>query len=179
MKTMDTTESKATGVTREGFAYHLEGDTAVLHDGTRVKFRGERILKRVVIEQENTLSGGVISWGGHVNILFNDFQVYRMEYGRLSMSLFTRIASTVRRVENLPDVDWTSRESILSTVVGRKVYYLQQPGEILEFDGVKGQVQIEAEDNRGFNLPPWEGEGNQFVRRQWVDILSHEIHWRR
>lgn len=178
---MATTAVKPSGITREGYAYVTEedGKRATLHDGTVVPFRGERVLKRIVIQQENTLKDGAIRWVGLVEIYCNDLQVYRFTFGKLGMSVFTKAAVVVRKLDDLPGVDLSNREAISATVVGRKIWYLQQPGEILEFDGTAGRVLLESEDERGFNLPPWVGDGSSYQRRTWVDILSHDIHWRR
>jgi len=174
-------EIRVDGVTQEGFAYQLEdgGKTAILNNLAKVPFHGVTVIKRVTIEQANRLEGNVIVADGRVSIYFNDFQVYALTFGKLGMSLFTRIAVVLKKLENIVGADFSSRSAIAATVVGRKVYYLQQPGEVLEFDGLSGRVQLEAEDERGFNLPPWKKEGSGWVIRPWVDVLSHDLYWRR
>ena len=184
---MPTTEKKYDGVTEDGFAYEidrLDPYKARLADGTEVNFFGPRDRLRIALEGNSRLGETVesviglrMSIIGQIKIKFwlNDLLAYTHESASVADAL-RHAEGIVQQLEALP---WRWRRADLEEQFqGRKVYYLQQPAEVVTLHAEEGRVEIIADDPKGFNRPPWIGEGDQWTARTVkVDLLDKDIYW--
>jgi hypothetical protein len=170
------------GVTDEGFAFTRDGVWATLHDGRKALFHGHKYLVQVQIEQQHRLidfpANREIVPGGEVRITFNDFPVYRIEFTDF-WQVFLRVPLAVSSLMQLP-VPLYSRELVDKEVIGRKVWWREQPAVIADFDGMRGRLKLVSEAiEQPFREAPWVEPYLYGSTHMWEDILSPNIYWYR
>lgn len=115
------------------------------------------------------------SLSGDAKIFFNEFQVYGFPFAVNAVDFaIKRIGQVLGELRSLP-VRLDGRESC-EALLGRHIYYREQPAIIENFDGVGGMLRIRSEIGL-FTLEPWASDDAEPQYRLDVDIISPHIHW--
>jgi hypothetical protein len=155
-------------------------------DGSIEGFNGHRVLKRIEVEEGNYLktsglSGNEVRRTCSCKIFFNDRQVYELA-GRDLAPMLLRIHRTISELLELPvnlAGNWDKE------LIGRKIYYHEQPAVIIHFFPDQGAIVMQA-DGCTFREPAWHKDKDdphheypQENEDQEVkdDILSPHIWW--
>ncbi len=153
------------------YAIVSEHDDPVPFSGYRhlidLDFRSTNYLK------ESYLSGDEIRKGGNCAIISDGVQIYEFFFRDIQYAL--RKAASI--LDKLGDIafnyyDADERKSL----VGRKIYYHNQPAIITGLIEDQGCVMIKAEDGTKFKFPYMEDDDddNEIIKD---DILSPHIWW--
>lgn len=145
------------------------------------EFRGENYLKR------SGLSGNEVRAGGQVRISFNGNCIYAKFCRDANRAAAMILSLLPRLLEHPVRLDWALRvhkDEVGRTdvMVGRLVYYREEPGEIIAWEPTAGEITIRAESGN-FKVPCWAlghdvdpDDDRSTVR---TDILDEHVYWHR
>lgn len=157
---------------------------ARLPGGAIQGFSGHMLRRKVVIEEYNRFkeshySGDEIRGGCRVQIFFDDFPAYEFFCNDTAWGFARAQVLMVELLESGPDEFWTPEGR--QRLIGRKVYWRDQPGIITSVFADQGAVMIAPDGKEAFNPPAYELEedGPSFWEPGPIkeDILSRQIWW--
>jgi hypothetical protein len=167
----------------------LHGDCAEMASGELVEFRGHVVQVTVTIQTANRLFRPIgESWhntpqiqpSGRASIAFNNISVYGFIFADITDAL-RKADSSILRLLDLPCIDKWDREGIEEALLGRRIYYYEQPAKIATWYGADGSVFLHPDNEERKFLPfSWERgvpdfqQPNEGIKE---DILSPHINW--
>lgn len=154
--------------------------------GSIEAFSGHRVLKRIEIEESNYLktsglSGNEVRPACVCRIFFDDRQVYEFGGRRADYTLL-KAREVITRLEELPVQLWLDWDKEL---IGRKVWYREDPAIIARYINDQGAVILRA-DGCQFRPAAWQKndpeelammEADGEMEEIKDDILSPHIWW--
>lgn len=160
--------------------YAKVGDRALPFFGHRRQIKISLDTTNVVVEGKD---GDVVAAKGNAYIYIDGTLVYGFVFTNpLDALLDVRTAVIELSKLTFMHRGW-SRDAIAEVLIGRKVFYRDEPAIVKSFDGQTGEVTLEPDGIDGFKVPPYItaviDEAVAKDLRPSVDILSPEIWWYR
>lgn len=151
-------------------------------NGEVIGFSGHRWPVSIEVEEYNYLkssglSGDEIRRGCQARIKIDGRHVYTLNEARDHAAALTRLPDIIARLLEHPVRLW--REEDLATLVGRRVFYRDQPAIVKRWD-VEYGVFVAPESGE-FRSAPWshrdDVEDDEITEGVYCDVLSPRIYW--
>lgn len=144
-------------------------------DGSVEGFAGHRVRRRIEIEESNYLktsglSGNEVRKACSCTIYFNDKPVYAFG-AREAPAALLRARHIIGKLEDLPIHHWDKPEE---EIVGRKVFYRDDPAVITDFFADQGAIVLKA-DGCSFRPPAWQQADEEEMAMRAADGNDQEI----
>jgi len=146
-------------------------------DGSIEGFDGHRTCLRIDIKESNylkrsELSGNEVRKSCVANMYYDDKLVY-VEGARSADALLRRLPDVLMKLDEHP-ADLRKGDADL---VGRTIYYNDQPATIESYDPETGSMHIKP-DGCTFKKPAWaRGDEDEWADGVSDDLLSPSIYW--
>lgn len=151
-------------------------------NGEVTTFSGHRWPVSIEIEEYNYLkssglSGNDISRGCQARVKIDGKHVYTLNQTRDHVVALTRLPEIVDKLMEHPVRLW--KEEDLATLVGRTVFYRDQPAIVERWDVEEGVLLVS--ESGGFRPAPWSSDSadkaDESASRVYCDVLSPNIYW--
>lgn len=151
----------------------------ISNDREPIPFNGSKILLDLKFTthnylKESYLSGDEIRKGGNCEIFANFVKIYEFFYRDVKQALISA-QHIITKLEDLP-IDYIDEEA-RTAMVGRKIFYHNQPAIIKRVLVDQGCIIVQREDGIPFSFPYMEEDNDEDEITVKDDILSPHIWW--